>query len=267
MGGAERTARKRRQQQASGARNVAATRPTRSAGPDRIKIVVGAVLAVLVAAFVVGGVLLTNASKNQTEERGIGVARAAAEYPVRRDGGVVVAGKDDAKVTLDVYEDFLCPGCGNFEKRDSDTIEQKLAAGTLRIRYHMLPMLNNASDPPGYSLDAANAALAAADAGQFPAFHKSLFADQPVEGGRGWSDDQLIDLGTALGISSSDFADAVRTGRHDSLVQDEFRVAGQTPHLQADSNGQKVFAGTPTIANGTTVLDIGDPGWLAALTG
>lgn len=265
MGGAERTARRRRQQQASGARNAVAS--ARSNKPDRIKLVVGAVLAVLIAAFVVGGVLLTNASKKETEERGVAVAQSAADYPVRRDGGVVVAGKDDAKVTLDVYEDFLCPGCGSFEKRDSDTIEQKLTAGTLRIRYHMLPMLNNLSDPPGYSLDAANAALAAADAGRFPAFHKSLFADQPVEGGRGWSDDQLIALGAKLGISSSDFADAVRTGRHDSLVRDVFRKAGETPHLQADNNGQKVFVGTPTIANGTTVLDIGDPGWLTALTG
>ncbi|MGW6420684.1 hypothetical protein ACWF8F_36340, partial [Streptomyces sp. NPDC055055] len=58
-----------------------------------------------------------------------------------------------------------------FEETFKGQIEEQVNNGTLQVRYHMLPMLNQRSDPPGYSLDSANASLAAADAGKFLAFH------------------------------------------------------------------------------------------------
>ncbi|PRX43609.1 protein-disulfide isomerase [Prauserella shujinwangii] len=262
MGGAERTARKRRQQQLTGKQAVARAR----GGPDRKKTaaVIGVVL--LVAAVVIGGVLWTNASKNATEGQTIPTVQpASTDYEVRRDGLVVVSGSADAPTTIDVYADFLCPVCAQFEHSYGDEIERKVAAGELRLRTHMVPLLVEKSDPPGYSLDAANAALLAADAGEFTAYHDSLFAHQPEEGKRGYDKEQLIQLGRDLGIESQEFADGVREGRFDDELTAEMERVAQDPALQQDfGNGQRGF-GTPTVVADGRIVDFSDPQWLDKL--
>jgi protein-disulfide isomerase len=269
VGGAERNARKRRQAQQTGGGSpaVAAARRTN----DRKKVIIGAVVVVVLAAAVIGGVLVYNNQKNATEGQNIKAVapgtsqQAEPEYPVTRDGGIVAVGQDDAKVTLDVYEDFLCPACRSFEETYGADLEEHVADGTVQVRYHMLPMLNDRSDPPGYSMDSANAGLCAADAGMFPAYHKSLFSDQPEEGSRGWDRQQLAKLGTDLGITSEEFTACVTSGKYDDLVQGNFDDVKKTPYLQQDfPDGGKGF-GTPTIAAGEEVVDTAKPDWLDQL--
>ncbi|MFI7680827.1 DsbA family protein [Actinophytocola sp. NPDC049390] len=271
MGGAERNARKKRQAQTATGRSTAVAAARRST--DRKKIAVGAVVVVVVAIAVIGGVLIYNNQKNATEGQDIqarpGASQqsdaAEADYPVARDGGIVVVGDDDAKVTLDVYEDFLCPACRVFEETYGDDIEKHVADGTVKVRYHMLPMLNERSDPPGYSMDSANAGLCAADAGQFPAFHKSLFGDQPEEGSRGWDRRQLAKLGEQLGISGTTFEKCVVDGTYNDLVQQNFDDVKAAPYLQQEfPDGSKGF-GTPTIAVEEKVVDTSKSDWLDQL--
>jgi protein-disulfide isomerase len=270
VGGAERNARKRRQAQTTGGGTaVAAARKTDT---DRRKVFVGVGVVVVLLAAVIGGVIIYNNQKNTTEGQNItalapSTAQQAAstDYPVTRDGGIVVVGEATAKVTLDVYEDFLCPACRAFEETYGTDVEKHVADGTVQIRYHMLNMLNERSDPAGYSTDSANAGLCAADAGMFPAYHKSLFADQPEEGSRGWDDQQLAKLGTDLGITSSDFTTCVTSGKYDDLVQANFDQAKQAAYLQQDfPNGSKGF-GTPTIAVEEKVVDTAKSDWLDKL--
>jgi protein-disulfide isomerase len=262
VGGAERSARKRRQTQAAASPAPAAKRGT----GDRKKVIIGVVVVVLLAGAVVGGVIYTNSQKNATEGQSITTASSSneASYPVRRDGAVVVVGEDDAKVTLDVYEDFLCPACRAFEDSYGKEIEQRVEDGTVRVRYHMLPMLNERSDPPGYSMDSANAGLCAADAGKFPEFHLSLFGAQPEEGSRGWDRKQLAELGAELGITSSSFKSCVDSGKYNSLIQTNFDKVAKTPYLQQEVDGERSF-GTPTIAVGEKVVEPSDPNWLDKL--
>jgi protein-disulfide isomerase len=271
VGGAERNARKKRQAQTTGRGTaVAAARKD----TDRKKLAVAAVVVVVLAIAVIGGVLIYNNQKNATEGKDIQAARpdtsqqsdaAEADFPVTRDGGIVVVGEAGAKVTLDVYEDFLCPACRAFEETYGDAIEKHVADGTLKVRYHMLPMLNDRSDPPGYSMDSANAGLCAADAGQFPAFHKSLFGDQPEEGSRGWDRQQLAALGEKLGITDAVFEKCVVNGTHNDLVQQNFDDVKAAPYLQQEfPDGSKGF-GTPTIAVGEEVVDTGKADWLDKL--
>ncbi|HEV8557455.1 MAG TPA: thioredoxin domain-containing protein [Actinophytocola sp.] len=257
MGGAERTARKKRQQQTAARKAVTSAR----SGGGRTKLVVGIVVVLLLAGAVIGGVLYSNAQKNQTEGQSITpTSTRAGDYPVRRDGVVVVAGKDDAKVTIDIYEDFLCPVCRAFEQANASAIEQKVSDGSLRVRYHMVTILNNRSDPPGYSLDSANAALCVADAGKFPAYHASLYGNQPEEGARGYDKTQLAKLGTDLGITAPDLKSCIDSGRYNADVQSATNQAVQTPYLQQDGG-----FGTPTVAVGQRVVSISDPNWLTKL--
>lgn len=236
----------------------------RSTGPDRTKIIIGVVVVLLLAGAVIGGVLYSNAQKNKTEGVVIPPTPVAADYPVKRDGAVVIAGKDNAKVTLDVYEDFLCPFCRQFEETNGAAIDAKLRDGSLRVRYHLVTILNDQSDPPGYSMDAANAGLCAADGGRFPGFFASLFAKQPEEGARGYSKDQLIKLGTDLGITDPGFSSCITSSRYNPDITTAEQTATNTPYLQRDIRGRKSFS-TPTIAVGQTIVDTSDPKWLDKL--
>lgn len=270
MGGAERNARKKRQAQTQRHGNAVAA--ARKADTDRRKMYIGAAVVVVLLAAVIGGVLIYKNQKNATEGKDIqAVAPSSSQQtamddiPVTRDGGIVVVGKPDAKVTLDVYEDFICPACGAFEKAYSKKVEEHIIDGSVQVRYHMLPMLNDRSDPPGYSMDSANAGLCAADAGKFPAFHASLFNNQPEEGSRGWDRQQLASLGGRLGITSADFKTCVTSGKYNNLVQANMDAVGQAPYLQQEyPDGTKGF-GTPTIAVGQKVVDTQRSDWLDKL--
>ena len=271
MGGAERNARKKRQAQTATGRSAAPAVAARKA-PDRKKFAVGVVVVVVLAVAVVVGVLIYNNQKNATEGKDIQAARPdtsqqsdTADLAATRDGGVVTVGSADAKVTLDVYEDFLCPACRSFEETYGSAIEKHVADGTIQVRYHMLPMLNDRSDPPGYSMDSANAGLCAADAGKFPEFHKSLFNDQPDEGSRGWDRQQLAKLGANLGITDAAFKSCVVDGTYDDLVQENFDKVKTADYLRQEfPDGSKGF-GTPTLAVGEKVVDTTKSDWLDRL--
>ena len=176
MGGAERNARKKKQQQRAGKAVVAA----RGASSDRSKVVIGIVVVVVISGALagLGGMIAASRVNSGQPNFGIGLelyAIAAAviggviwssksgsddslanppavsgiSAPIVRDAGAVVVGKDDAKVTIDLYEDFLCPACGSFKKAYGDQIKQEIESGNLRVRYHALPFLVRLSDPEG----------------------------------------------------------------------------------------------------------------------
>jgi protein-disulfide isomerase len=236
----------------------------RGGGANRrtIAVVIGVVL---LAAAVIGGVLWTNASKNATHGQAITPQAIAQELPAQREGVVVSSGPPTAKATVDVYADFLCPICGQFQQAYGKQIEDKVRSGELRVRYHMVPLLVQRSDPPGYSLDAANAALCAADAGKFTSYHDSLFAQQPGEGKRGYDRSQLIKLGQDLGITGDGFPACVNGGTYNQALTDELAKAEKDSALQQDfGNGNKGF-GTPTVVAGGRIVQVGDPNWLTEL--
>lgn len=268
MGGAERNARKKRQAQTTRGGNAVAA--AQRAGNDRKKLFIGAAVVVVLLVAVIGGVVIYNNQKNATEGKDIQSTsqqadNALADVPVTRDGAVVVVGESSAKVTLDVYEDFLCPVCRQFEETYGGKIEKYVADGGVQVRYHMLPMLNERSDPAGYSMDSANASLCAADAGQFPAFHKSLYADQPEEGSRGWDRQQLAKLGKDLGITSADFTTCVTSGKYNDAVQSNWEEVQKATYLEQEfPDGSKGF-GTPTLAVGEKVVDTSKSNWLDSL--
>lgn len=243
----------------------------RGASSDRRKIVVAVVATVVVAAAVLGGVIWTISDKNKTEgqviQPGTTTSSLASGVVQKRDGVVVTVGKPGAKATIDVYADFLCPICGQFEKAYKTQIEQAVNDGKLQVRYHMVPLLNDRSSPPGYSLDSANAALAAADAGKFVPFHDALFANQPEEGKRGYDKAQLIELGKNVGITDPEFARTVNAGTYDQQLNSAFQQISNDPKLQQDFGGGQMGFGTPTVAANGSVVSWQDPDWLKKITG
>jgi protein-disulfide isomerase len=226
-----------------------------------ISVVAVAVLAVAV----IGGVLYQKHRSAVAAQSVIPVVHAAATYPttVDRAGATVLVGKDTAKVTIDAYEDFLCPICGQFEQTNFPGIEKQLAAGTVKIRYHMLNLLDDHSNPPGYSMSSANTALAVATVApeKFVDFHYSLYQKQPQENGPGWTQDQLSNLANRLGVSGKQFDGLVAGHAYTAQIQKNLQTAENDQSLWQTSQSGSGF-GTPTVVIDGKLVDWTQPGWL-----
>ena len=227
------------------------------------------VIVAVLAVVVIGAVAFqSRVQVVDVQSSGIPVAGSGVSgVPVVLDeqNGTVLVGEDTAKATLDVYEDFLCPACAQFEKIWASKIDEQVEAGTLRVRYHLVNLLDAQSTPAGYSTQAANAALALARAkpAKFPDFHTTLFSTQPREGGPGYTVDQLVQLGRSLG-AGDDFEKSVRDKEFDQIVKANYDKARVDPALQVTQDGQTFF-GTPTIASDGRLVSVNDPNWLADL--
>jgi protein-disulfide isomerase len=116
-------------------------------------------------------------------------------------------------VDIDVYIDFQCPYCKQFELVSGDTIDRLLDRQLVRFVRHPMNILDNASTTH-YSTRAAAAAAAASDAGRFHEYAQALFEHQPPEGSPGLADDQLIDLGRTVGITDPSFAGEIQDGTY-----------------------------------------------------
>lgn len=156
------------------------------------------------------------------------------------DSGLVV-GKKTAPVTVDLYEDFICPACGAFEKGAGATVAKLAASGQAKFRYHMLGFLDQNSTPAGYSTRAANAAACVSDGGAFTRFHALLYANQPAEGSPGRSTAQLYSVAKKAGATDPSLKGCIEGGTYKRWV------AKITDQASKDGVTQ-----TPTIRIGGT---------------
>lgn len=183
----------------------------------------------------------------------------AADYPTKVQGAVVIAGKA-APVTVDVYEDFMCPICGRFESNYKSDMAKAIEAGKIQVKYHPVAILNRFSTPAGYSTRAANAALCAADAGKFHAYHDKLFTEQPAEGSAGYTNAELVAKGQEVGAAGS-FAQCVNSGKYNKQVDTATAAAVKDPSL-LPATGAKGF-GTPTVLVNGKWVDWRNSSWLS----
>jgi protein-disulfide isomerase len=116
-------------------------------------------------------------------------------------------------VKIDIYEDFICPACGDFEKSAGSTVSQLVTDGKVTVVYHPIAILDRYSSTE-YSTRAAAASAAAAQGGKFAEFHNALFAQQPEENSAGLSDAELVEIGKSVGLSDAAFANAVTDGTY-----------------------------------------------------
>jgi protein-disulfide isomerase len=125
------------------------------------------------------------------------------------DGIVIGTGA----VTVDAYVDFLCPFCRQFELASEDTLKAMVTDGLIKLVYHPMSFLDEASTTR-YSSRAAAASGCASDGGKFPEYLRALFVSQPAEGGPGLTDAELVELGTSAGLTDPAFGQCVLSGRY-----------------------------------------------------
>ena len=132
-------------------------------------------------------------------------------------------GEDDAPKQVVVYEDFLCPFCGDLEATVRDRLDAAVEAGEVNVEYRPLPFLEGIDD---YSPRSANAFAVVLDASGpevAKTFHDLLFDNQPSEKGPFPSDDDLVDLAVEAGATEAD----VRPGIEDMAFEGWVDAAGE----------------------------------------
>ncbi|WNM34491.1 thioredoxin domain-containing protein [Streptomyces sp. Li-HN-5-11] len=199
----------------------------------RTLIVTASVVCVLGLATVIG-VVAASSGKHRSSGSGPVVAPSGAQG---KDSLAIPVGKEGARSTLTVWEDFRCPACRGFEAAFRPTIHQLTGSGRLRVEYHLVRLIDGNLGGSG-SLRAANAAACAQDAGKFAAYHDVLYDNQPEETSDSYSDNaRLIKLaGKVSGLDTPAFQKCVKNGTHDSWVDKSH---------QAFKAGN--FSGTPTL--------------------
>ncbi len=187
-----------------------------------------------------------------------GIVRATRQQAPVAEGAAtadyaLTVGEADAPVTVDIYQDYMCPYCGQFERANRDDLEALVADGTAKVNFHLMNFLDSTSQGSRYSTRAANAlvTVAKAEPEHVMALNAALYDNQPSEGTRGLTDDQIADLARQAGVSETvvaTFADQTNAG----FVNESNNAAGaagvdSTPTIKI--NGQD-FAGQQIYATG-----------------
>lgn len=159
-----------------------------------------------------------------TGSQSAGSAGSAQPARVMVGGGILVntaTAKGNAP-TLDIFEDFQCPVCGQFERTFGPTISMMAKAGDIKLVVHTMSFLdvNLRNDS---SQRSANAAACAAGAGKFLEYNRAVFAAQPAQEGAGYTDVQLSEFANAAGITGPALATwqtCTSSGQHAQYVTD-----------------------------------------------
>lgn len=138
----------------------------------------------------------------------VAVVLSSRNTPVAQGGGAdsgnytLVVGEDDAPVTVSIYQDYICPYCGEFERLNRADLESMVADGSAKIEFHLMNFLDGGGRT--YSTRAANAAVEVAKGqpDKLMAFNGALYDSQPPETGAGLSDSEIADLARQAGVSN-----------------------------------------------------------------
>lgn len=208
----------------------------------RVLIVSAAVVGVLGLAAVVG-VIAANTGGKDSSDKASPVVDPSGALP--GDKPAIPQGRPDAPSTLQIWEDFRCPACAQFEAAFRDTVHELEAAGAVKAEYHLATLIDGNLGGSG-SLRAANAAACAQDAGKFTAYHDTLYANQPQETDDAYAkNDKLIELAAKVpGLDTPAFRGCVEDGTHDGWVKkshDAFRRSDFKGTPSVLLNGESIF--------------------------
>jgi protein-disulfide isomerase len=248
-----------------------ATKPKKNASYDlkaadrkrNVMIQVGLTAIVVVFAVVLVLYIVTSGSKKPTggEAKSIRVASSKV---------ITKEGTTEPKAVVSMYEDFLCPVCGNFEQQLGPTIGSLIDSGAIAADYYMVAILDRPSNQ-NYSSRAAAAAYCVADEDTTPdkqmfrRFHAALYAQQPSETGTTFpTNAQLIETARQAGVGGK-VPECINSGRYMDMVDGLAAATNVTGTPTVRINGEDYKFSTPDALVAKIKEIVGDvPGLTAA---
>lgn len=155
---------------------------------------------------------------------------------------------DDETIDIQVYLDYFCPFCKQFEDTNSEQIASLIESGAVTYEVHPISFLDRASLGTRFSSRAANAAACVADKSpnSFWDFNQAMFANQPAEQTAGLSDDEIVDL--VLGIEGiqarDDIEECIRDEDFKNWVTE---VTAYASNFGVPGTDVQAIQGTPTV--------------------
>lgn len=206
-----------------------------------VLVVTGVVVAMLL---VIGAGFLVNSLRDSTQD--ISAAPAGST-----EHGVAI-GDPDAPHQVVIYEDFLCPFCGQLEQASGEELTRLATEGKVYVDYRPFNLLRT-----DYSVAATNAFAVVLDAAGpevAKTFHDELFADQPAEGGPYPDADWFVEKAVEAGAVEADVRPGIEDGAQEQWVKDATAAAAEAG-----------VTGTPTVLldgqfyqDGRTMQEIAD---------
>ncbi|MGH3427539.1 MAG: thioredoxin domain-containing protein [Mycobacteriales bacterium] len=128
-------------------------------------------------------------------------AKPPATYavPQAADRTGISLGAANAPVTVDVFLDYECPHCREFERKTAGYFGKQVQSGTVKLVYHPISILN------GYSVWAAAAAGCASDQGKLQQFTREVYRQEGT-----LDRDDLVTVGKNIGLNSPQFSRCVQ---------------------------------------------------------
>lgn len=153
-------------------------------------------------------------------------------------------------VSIEVYQDYICPACKAFDEANAQQLQTLVEAGAATLEVHPIGMLANQSAGTKYSLrtTAAVACVANYSPDTFWKVNQALFANQPQEGTPGLNDDEITALIDAQ--KPKEQAKIAKCIKDKTFIPwatqaTDYALAG--PMAEAAKQSGAAGAGTPTI--------------------
>jgi protein-disulfide isomerase len=183
----------------------------------------------LIAVIVVGALVLNpfggshagSSGANSGSTPALGLMAPSVRTPTDIPSNGRTLGKPDAPVTLDVWEDYQCPPCGEVAANVMPKIiETYVRPGKVKIVAHYYIVID-ALKGGHESEDAANVALCAADQSKYWVVQDWIFANQGAEASGAFSPARLQEIGRVAGLDMNTFEACVQQGTHLDVVRAE----------------------------------------------
>ena len=206
-----------RRRQARAAQQAALARAKRRRTLIQLAVVGG--VAVVVIAIIATAVVLgrrgqaTSAGSSPSATATTNVDGTSVPFVIGGTGATadgVRVGNADAKVSMDLWVDYSCPHCQEFEATNNAAISDLVASGKLAVTYHNIQIVTDYGTEAG----SASACVAVHDPSIWPAFNASLYANHSAQTD-GWSASQFAAFATSSGAG-----DATRSCITDGTYRD-----------------------------------------------
>jgi protein-disulfide isomerase len=172
-----------------------------------------------------------------------------------------VIGNPNAKVKIEVYEDFQCPSCKGY----ASTVEKQLVdstyitSGQVYYIFMHFPFIDTNSITKE-SHQAANASMCALEQGRFWDYHDILFANQgAVENGGSFNDKRLQAFAESLELDMTAFNQCFSANKYSAEIVADYQkgvAAGVTGTPTVFLNGTQVTPGfVPTYDELKSAID------------
>ena len=172
---------------------------------------------------------------------GTGYAAEQTEaVPAGEDPVEPVVDPGSEVITIQVWLDYQCPLCGDFEKTNAAQIETLIEQGAATLELHPVAVNDSASLGEKFSTRSANAAACVAQysPNTFYAFNALMFDNEPEEQSAGLTDAELVGIAEKAGVAEqSKVEKCINDQKFSEWVTAATERAADEPDL-LDENGE-----------------------------